>query len=92
MKIDVDIGSRAEALDPGQANRWGFCLRHHCRGLWGNDLSRRFGPFRPSRGIALGMNGDFGTVLAGYLACLGHAGTVRERHLLHRASCCVPPR
>ncbi len=86
VKIDVDIGNRAEALDPGQANRWGFWLRHHCRCLWGEDLSRRFGPFRPSRDIALAMNGDFDSVLSDYLARLRQAGTALRKLPLQRAA------
>ncbi len=86
VKIDLDIGSCAEALDPGQTYRWGFWLRHHCRCLWGEDRSRSFGPFRPSRDIALAMNGDFETVLGGYLARLGQAGSLQDRRVLQRAA------
>lgn len=86
VKIDVDIGSCAEALDPGQTYRWGFWLRHHCRSLWGEDRSRSFGPFRPSRDIALAMNGDFETALGDYLARLGRAGTQQDRGVLQRAA------
>jgi len=85
-KIDIDIGTRAEALDPGATHRWGFWLRHHCRSLWGEDRSRRFGPFRPSRDIALAMNGDFETILGGYLARLGRAGSLRDKGVLQRAA------
>lgn len=86
VKIDFDIGSCAEALDPGQTYRWGFWLRHHCRCLWGADRSRDFGPFRPSRDIALAMNGDFETVLGGYLANLGRNGTLQDQWVLQRAA------
>lgn len=86
VKIDLDIGSCAEALDPGQTYRWGFWLRHHCRCLWGEDRSRSFWPFRPSRDIALAMNGDFETVLGGYLARIGRVGSLRDRWVLQRAA------
>lgn len=58
-KIDFDIGVLSEVLAPDNRYRWGFWLKHQCRCIWGNDLGLRFEPFRPSRTIALALNGDF---------------------------------
>ncbi|WP_448651510.1 nucleotidyltransferase domain-containing protein [Pseudomonas fluorescens] len=83
-KIDFDIGHCAEVLAPEHHNRWGFWLKHHCRCVWGDDLSLRFEPFRPSREIALALNGDFEPVLAAYLTRIEQAGTEQQRHRLQR--------
>nr|WP_218169950.1 nucleotidyltransferase domain-containing protein [Pseudomonas costantinii] len=83
-KIDVDIGHRAEVLAPENSNRWGFWLKHHCRCVWGDDLSQRFERFEPSREIALAVNGDFKQVLSGYLTRIGKADSVPERLRLQR--------
>lgn len=83
-KIDFDIGHRAEVLAPENANKWGFWLKHHCRCVWGEDLSLRFARFPPSRAIALALNGDFEQVLSGYLTRIDHAGTASERLRLQR--------
>ena len=62
-KIDFDIGTRTDALAPRHLHSWGYWLKHHCRCIWGNDLSRCFTPFPPSRTIALAVNGDIVEVL-----------------------------
>ena len=66
-KVDFDIGHRAQVVAAENRNSWGFWLKHQCRCLWGNDLSLQFERFRPSRDIALAVNGDFHTVLSAYL-------------------------
>jgi uncharacterized protein len=83
-KIDFDIGHRAEVLAPENRNRWGFWLKHHCRCLWGDDLSQRFEPFAPSRDIALALNADFEAVLNGYLTRIEHVASAPERLRLQR--------
>lgn len=83
-KIDFDIGHRAEVLAPENANKWGFWLKHHCRCVWGEDLSLRFERFQPSREIALALNGDFESVLRGYLNLIHQANTSTERLRLQR--------
>lgn len=83
-KIDFDIGHRAQVLAPENTNRWNFWLKHHCRCVWGDDLSRRYERFRPSREIALAVNGDFEPVLNGYRERIEQAGTVPERLRLQR--------
>ncbi|KQM50793.1 DNA polymerase III subunit beta [Pseudomonas sp. Leaf15] len=74
-KIDFDIGHRAEVLAPENANKWGFWLKHHCRCVWGEDLSLRFERFQPSREIALALNADFEPVLSEYLTRIEKAST-----------------
>ena len=83
-KIDFDIGHRAEVLAPENANKWGFWLKHHCRCVWGDDLSVQFERFRPSREIALALNADFEPVLSTYLARITRAATEAERLRLQR--------
>ncbi|WDU64772.1 nucleotidyltransferase domain-containing protein [Pseudomonas poae] len=83
-KVDFDIGNRAEVLAPENSNSWGFWLKHHCRCLWGDDLSLHFERFRPSRAIALAVNGDFEAVLGDYVARIAHADTEQQRLRLQR--------
>lgn len=83
-KIDFDLGYRAEVLAPENTNQWGFWLKHHCRCVWGDDLSVQFERFRPSREIALALNADFEPVLSTYLARITRAATEAERLRLQR--------
>ena len=83
-KIDFDIGHRAQVLADENRNSWGFWLKHQCRCLWGNDLSRQFERFRPSRDIALAVNGDFHAVLSAYLTRIACAETDTQRLRLQR--------
>lgn len=83
-KVDFDMGHRAQALAPENHNRWGFWLKHHCRCLWGDDLAVRFELFKPSRDIALALNGDFAEVLGNYRAAIAQAETVGQRLRLQR--------
>lgn len=66
VKVDFDIGVLADALSPASELAWGYWLKHHCRCVLGEDLSERFEPFKPSRAIALAVNGDFEIVLDKY--------------------------
>ncbi|MPR01893.1 nucleotidyltransferase domain-containing protein [Pseudomonas sp. MAFF 212408] len=83
-KIDFDIGHRAQVLAPEHKNKWGFWLKHHCRCVWGDDLSRHFERFRPSREIALAINDDVEQALNTYVARIKQAGSVPERLRLQR--------
>ncbi|CRM51232.1 putative nucleotidyltransferases [Pseudomonas sp. 24 E 13] len=83
-KIDFDIGHRAQVLAPENHNRWGFWIKHHCRCVWGDDLGLRFEPFRPSRDIALALNGDFAQVLSRYRASILQAANPPQRLRLQR--------
>lgn len=65
-KVDFDLGSLAEVLAAENLDRWGFWLKHHCRCIAGPDRSKDFPLFRPSRAIALAVNGDFSSVLTAY--------------------------
>lgn len=83
-KIDFDIGHRDEVLAPENANKWGFWLKHHCRCVWGDDLSVQFERFCPSREIALALNGDFAHVLSAYCTRIEQAESAEQRLTLER--------
>ena len=83
-KIDFDIGSRAEVLAADNRLSWGYWLKHHCRCLWGNDLSKRFDRFKPSRDIAIAVNGDFESVLTRYADLIEQAATPTQSLRLQR--------
>lgn len=85
-KIDIDPGVLDEVMLPACANRWGYWLKHHCVCVYGEDLRERFKPFRPSRDIAVAVNGDFQTVLNGYVALMKPALEPAQRHALQRAA------
>ena len=78
------LEQRHEVVSKIDFDRWGFWLKHHCRCVWGDDLSLRFEPFRPSRDIALALNGDFEPELSGYLTRIEHASSPPERLRLQR--------
>lgn len=65
-KVDFDLGSLAEVLAAENLERWGFWLKHHCRCIAGPDRAQAFPLQRPSRSIALAVNGDFPEVLSDY--------------------------
>ncbi|APA68385.1 nucleotidyltransferase domain-containing protein [Janthinobacterium sp. 1_2014MBL_MicDiv] len=73
LKVDFDIGHRAQVLAPEHLYSWGYWLKHQCRCLWGDDLSTHFAPFAPSRAIAMAVNGDFAHVLDDYARRLERA-------------------
>ncbi|WP_144948025.1 nucleotidyltransferase domain-containing protein [Pseudomonas oryzihabitans] len=83
-KIDFDLGRRAEALASANRLSWGFWLKHHCRWLWGEDLARRFTPFKPDAAIARAVNGTVIPVLEGYLPTLVTGTLPVERLRLQR--------
>lgn len=85
-KVDFDVGTLAEALNPDNLHRWGYWLKHHCRCLHGEDLRQRFPRFRPSRAIAFAVNGDFFTVLGGYIAKLREEERATGRQQLCRSA------
>lgn len=85
-KIDFDIGTLEEALNPENLNSWGYWLKHHCRCLYGDDLALRFPRFRPSRAVALAVNGDFSAVLEGYITKLRASESASESRQLCRAA------
>ncbi|MBK5418123.1 nucleotidyltransferase domain-containing protein [Pseudomonas sp. TH31] len=84
VKIDFDIGHRTEVLAQESLLSWGYWLKHHCRCVWGNDLSERFASFKPSRAIALAVNGDFEAVLNRYAERIERETDPDERSRLQR--------
>lgn len=62
-KIDFDCGLLEQVLDQENILSWGYWLKHHCRCVYGEDLSHHFQAFKPSKAIAIAVNGDFQQVL-----------------------------
>ncbi|MCH9298305.1 nucleotidyltransferase domain-containing protein [Pantoea allii] len=85
-KVDFDIGTVNEALAPENRLSWGYWLKHHCRCLYGLDLSVYFERFRPSRALARAINGDVAAVLSGYATLLSRASQAREQQQYQRAA------
>lgn len=57
-KVDFDIGVLVEVLAPESALKWGCWLKHYCCHLMGVDLSLSFPLCRPSKALAMALNGD----------------------------------
>lgn len=85
-KVDFDVGSLSEVLAPKNLYSWGYWLKHHCRCIWGEDLSKRFSRFRPSKAIALAVNGDFVSVLNDYMQRLTENDNVDEHKPIQKAA------
>ncbi|WP_191939632.1 nucleotidyltransferase domain-containing protein (plasmid) [Pantoea agglomerans] len=85
-KIDIDPGVLEEVMLPANDIRWGYWLKHHCVCVYGEDLRARFEPFRPSRDIAVAVNGDFLEVLNGYVALMKPTLKPAQRHVLQRSA------
>ncbi|MBG7005778.1 nucleotidyltransferase domain-containing protein [Pseudomonas aeruginosa] len=83
-KIDFDIGHLAEARDPANRHSWGYWLKHRCRCLWGEDLAAGLAPSRPSKAIALALNGDYAQVLEDYAGRLDASRPAEESRRLQR--------
>ncbi|HGN1278858.1 TPA: hypothetical protein ACKRG6_000576 [Proteus mirabilis] len=56
-KIDFDCGLLEQVLDPDNVLSWGYWIKHHCHCVYGEDLSHRFQAFKPSKAIAVAVNG-----------------------------------
>jgi len=85
-KIDFDIGELAEVLDSENRHSWGYWLKHHCRCIYGEDLTQRFEPFKPSKAIAVAVNGDFAVVLEKYIDQLTLQTDRNEQKKIQRAA------
>ena len=85
-KIDFDIGTLNEARAPENSLSWGFWLKHHCRCLYGQDLSVLFGLYRPSRALAWAINRDVTEVLSEYATRLSRASQPWQQRPLQRAA------
>lgn len=64
---------------------WGYWLKHHCRCIFGDDLTQHFSPFVPSRKIALAINGDFAQVVEGYIKQIYQKDLLIEKRHIQRA-------
>ncbi|WP_415834787.1 hypothetical protein [Kerstersia similis] len=63
---------------------WRYWIKHHCRCLSGPDLAADIAPFRPSRTLAIAINGDFER---NYLQALAQPQTfINVRRLIREAS------
>ncbi|HGN0013927.1 nucleotidyltransferase domain-containing protein [Proteus mirabilis] len=62
-KIDFDCGLLEQVLDPDNVLSWGYWIKHHCHCVYGEDLSHHLQAFKPSKAIAVAVNGDFMEVL-----------------------------
>lgn len=85
-KIDVDMGTLNEVLAPQNLFSWGYWLRHHCRLLYGVDLSAGFADFTPSKEIALAVNGDYESVLVDYMKRIEAANCPAELFALKKSA------
>jgi len=83
-KIDFDYGHLEQVLDPENLLSWGYWLKHHCRCVYGEDLSCRFQAFKPSKAIALAVNGDFLQVLDSLLIQMKTSSDVHKKLQLLR--------
>lgn len=86
-KIDFDIGSLDDLAAPETSMAWRYWIKHHCRCLAGPDLAADIAPFRPSRALAIAINGDFERVLGNYLQALAQPQSpATVRRLIREAS------
>lgn len=83
-KVDFDIGLLPDVLSD---EAWRYWLKHHCRCIAGQDLAEDIPLFRPSRTLALAVNGDFAEVLQHYHDALTRPQTEATcRRLVREAS------
>lgn len=85
-KIDIDPGTLDAVLLPANKNLWGYWLKHHCVCVYGKDLREGFESFRPSKDIAVAVNGDFLSVLNSYVSRMKPSLEPAGRHALQRAA------
>nr|WP_314267612.1 nucleotidyltransferase domain-containing protein [uncultured Moellerella sp.] len=85
-KIDFDIGILAEVLDAKNRDSWGYWLKHHCRIIFGADLSQQFEAFKPSKAIAMAVNGDYISVLNHYIYQISECQESEQTAHLQRAA------
>ncbi len=84
-KIDFDCGLLQQVLDPDNKLSWGYWLKHHCICVYGEDLGLQFQAFKPSKSIAVAVNGDFLPVLNKLIVQM-HASVDKNKRLqLQRA-------
>lgn len=74
-KVDFDVGSLEQMMSPEIGIAWRYWLKHHCRCMYGPDLTIGILPFRPSAMLALAVNGDYHKVLVNYAEKIGACET-----------------
>ncbi|TWI33191.1 nucleotidyltransferase domain-containing protein [Paracoccus sulfuroxidans] len=86
-KVDFDIGLLQDVLSDKVGLAWRYWLKHHCRCIAGQDLAEDIPLFRPSRALAMAVNGDFAEVLQRYHDALTRPQTeAASRRLVREAS------
>lgn len=85
-KVDFDIGTLEEVQNPANHDNWGYWLKHHCRCVYGEDLRAQFPLFRPSRTVAIALNGDMVSVLNRFIGQLRESPPGPERLFIQRAA------
>lgn len=83
-KVDFDIGLLAEVMAPESVLRWGGWLKHYCRHLSGDDLALFFPKLKPTRALALALNGECMATLSSLGQALIEATAVVEIERLQR--------
>ncbi|RJF55038.1 nucleotidyltransferase domain-containing protein [Serratia inhibens] len=83
-KVDFDIGTVDQALKPSNLFSWGYWLKHHCRCIWGSDLSSAFPLFQPDRRIPQAVNADLRAVLEQYFQNIADERVPAELQRLKR--------
>ncbi|MEE4483205.1 nucleotidyltransferase domain-containing protein [Serratia ficaria] len=85
-KIDFDCGVLQQVLHPDNQLSWGYWLKHHCVCIYGEDLSDRFHPFKPSKEIAVAVNGDFLSVIEKLIVQIQSSSDENKTQQLQRAA------
>lgn len=85
-KIDLDCGILPEVMAAKNLHSWGYWLKHHCRCIYGADLAAYFPRFKPSRAIAVAVNGDYIDVLNGYIDRIAQEDDANQRVRLRQSA------
>jgi len=85
-KIDFDCGLLQQVVHPDNLLSWGYWLKHHCVCVYGEDLSQRFQAFKPSKEIAVAVNGDFLPVLEKLITQMQLSADENKKLQLQRAA------
>lgn len=85
-KVDFDIGVLCDVRSTENGLAWQYWLKHHCRCIADHDLARDFPLLRPSRKLALAVNGDFETVLQRYRTLLSTEQSSESSRFIREAS------
>lgn len=77
-KVDFDLGTYSEILQPNNKYSWGFWIKHCCTCVAGEDLGKAFPRFKPTAQVAYGINGDVSNWIQRTREGLGAATTPEE--------------